>query len=143
MLALNLVREITVAGFAADAAPNTTAPAEALLLKPAGSVGGQGADRTSKSLAWYFRAVDATGAEIAAATISYEIWVRDAGASGNKSGSAAARPQFVKAAADIATQGSSILLNKLAVLGDLFLRVTAISASTATKYQLWGGELTT
>jgi hypothetical protein len=142
MLALNLVREVVVAGFAADAAPNTTAPAETLLFKPVGRVAGQGADGVTRSLGWYFRAVTATGAEVAAATISYEIWMRDQGASGNQSGSAAKRDQYVKVAADVATQGSSILLNRLAVMGDLFLRVTAISASTAVKYQLFAGELT-
>lgn len=141
MLSFHLKREVTVAGFAADANPNTTQPSAARVYEPAGSVAGQGADRLTRNLGVYFRAVDATGAEVPTATITFTVWQRDKGASANQSGSGAVRDQWVNVGT-FTTVASSVL-SKVAALGDTVVQVTAIAAATATKYQQWIGELTT
>lgn len=141
-LSFALLKEVTVAGFAVDANPNVTPPANDLgVLVPAGRTGGQGADSISRSLGFYLRAVDATGAEVPTATADVSVWMRDKGASAQKSGSAAVRQQWVKVASQAALVSSNLL--KALALGEAMVQVTAIAAATATKYQVWGAELTT
>lgn len=140
MLAFSLIRDVVVSGFAADANPNVTQPAAPTVFAPIGRTAGQGADSVSRNLGIYFRAVNAAGTEIPAATITFTVWQRDKTASGIQAGSAALRDSWINVGT-FTTIASSVL-SKVAALGDTVVQVTAISASTATKYQQFVGELT-
>jgi hypothetical protein len=140
MLSFHYVKDVTVAGFAADANPNVTQPAATKVFRPAGSVAGQGADRLSRNVGIYFRGVDAAGVEQPTGTVTFTVWQKDEGASRVQAGSGAVRDQWINMGTF--TTVASSALSKVAALGDTFVQVTAIAAGGSSKFQQFIGELT-
>jgi hypothetical protein len=141
MLAFHALKDVTVAGFAADANPNVTQPAVTKVFVPTGRVGGQGADSVSRNIGVYHRGADAAGVEQPTGTVTFTVWMRDSGASKIQAGTGAVRDQWINMGT-FTTIASSVI-SKVAALGDTFVQVTAISAGGSSKFQQFIGELTT
>lgn len=135
-LEFHLVRDVTVAGFVAEANPNTTNPADASVFLVPDRVTGQSADMATRGISVYFRAVNgATNAEVTTATVDFTAWCKDLGATAQRPGdSGKSRWTALKSEA---AAGSSWLYTTQA-LGDMHFQVTAIgSAGASTRIEIW------
>lgn len=133
-----LARTIDVSGgFVADAAPNTTNPADSQVysVKPRSGVSNQ----ETKSALIYVRLVTAsTGADVPAGTATYTVWMRDNGATTSASAVKAGKTRWVGGASHATVNSGILSVEKL--LGDLFVQLTAASLGGATSIEVWIAE---
>jgi len=124
------VREIAVSGFSADPNPNTTAPAAGTTFVVDNSPGDQEMDERVEGHRLCIRFVDNSNVEVPGATADFQTWAKDDGAT-----AALGRSAWVSLRKESAAPSSQAYASPLKA--ELFVQVTAISASTATKVQIW------
>jgi hypothetical protein len=135
---MTLVRTITVSGFVADANPNVTAPAAALLFDAqAAAEGDQTADERKEGMRMCLRAVDNSNVEQPLVTADFKVWQKDDGATETLS-----RDAYIGLAAEAAAPSSGSYTTALKG-GKIFVQVTAINTvGSATKLLLFAEAAT-
>lgn len=126
------VREVLVAGFAADPNPNVTAPGAGQTYKMNSTVGDAGASTEGHRLC--IRFVDNSNVEIPAATADFQTWEKDDGQSDTVLNGGLGRPAFISMAAEASAPSSQSYAGTFK--GEIFVQLKAISPSTATKIQI-------
>jgi hypothetical protein len=134
---MRLVRTITVSGFAADANPNITAPADAdTFLPDANAPGDQKGTEGLEGIRMCLRFVNDSNVEIPAATASFTLWAKDDGASDTVGNGGLARPAFVALKPETLAPSSGSYA--CALKDRVYVQVTALGTTTgATKCQVW------
>lgn len=131
------VREITVAGFVAEANPNVTPPADVALFDMTGVCDGDAVQAFAIPIigaGLYLRFVDGAGVEVPTGTADFAIWCRDEGAS------TGGLSRWAKLTSAAGVESSRVVSSS--AMGKVHIQVTALSAAGATKAQVWGVERT-